>query len=90
MSKIDFKEERIPRIQKILDHARATINLFNNIPIKVKKDFRHPFFYIVFQSIDRKGNTRELSYNCFSEEEQNKTAHKLAEHFNLEIEEMTD
>lgn len=89
MSKIDFTEERIPRWQKIVDHAQATTNLFNNIPIKVKKDFRHPFFYVIFEARDRKGNQRDLSYSCFSEEEQNKTARKLAEHFNLEIEEIT-
>ena len=52
--------------------------------------FRHPFFYVIFEAQDRKGNTRELSYSCFSEEEQNKTARKLAEHFNLEIEEMVE
>ena len=88
MSKIDFKEERIPKWQKIVDHAQATTNLFNNIPIKVKKDFRHPFFYVIFEAQDRKGNIRELSYSCFSEEEQNKTARKLAEHFEVEIEEI--
>ena len=52
--------------------------------------FRHPFFYVIFEAQDRKGNESNLSYNCFGEEEQNKTAHKLAEHFKLEIEEITD
>ena len=94
MAKIDLSKEaeqiKMPRWQKIVDHAQATTNLFNNTPIKVKKEFRDPHHYIVFVSIDRKGNTRELSYNCFSEQEQSRTANILAEHFEVEIEEMTD
>ena len=62
----------------------------NNIPLKVKKDFRCPFFYVIFEAKDKKGYVRPLSYNCFSESEQDKVANRLAEHFDLEIEEITD
>ena len=94
MSKIDLANElvieQIPRWQKVIDHVQATINLFNNTPFKVKKDFRCPYFFVIFEALDKKGNIRTLSYNCFSEEEQNKTANRLAEHFNLDVEEITD
>ena len=94
MAKIDLSQEaeqiKMPRWQKILEHIQATINLFNNTPYLIKKDFRHPFFFIIFQSIDNRGNTRELTYNCFSEQEQSRTANILAEHFEVEIEEITD
>lgn len=62
MSKIDFKEERIPRMQKILDHARATINLFNNIPQVVKYQFKDEAFFIELEALDKKGTPRKLTY----------------------------
>lgn len=84
------EEERIPRRQKILDHVIATVNLFNNTPKVVKKDFRHPFFYVVFEAVDKRGYTRELSYNCFTEDMQAKTAVAIAEHYGIGVEEITD
>lgn len=92
MSKLQFTEEefKIPRWRKIVDHAQATVNLFNNVPHKIKKDFRHPFFYIIFESLDKRGNVRPVSYNCFSEDEQANVANKLYEHFGVDIEEVTE
>lgn len=92
MSKIQFTEEefKIPRWRKIVDHAQATVNLFNNEPYKIKKDFRHPFFYIIFEALDKRGIVRTLSYNCFSESEQENVANKLYEHFGVDVEEVTE
>ncbi|KUK98854.1 MAG: hypothetical protein XE08_0367 [Parcubacteria bacterium 32_520] len=92
MSKINFakEENQIPRWRKIVDHAQACVNLFNNEPYKIKKDFRHPFFYIIFEALDKRGIVRTLSYNCFSESEQESVAIKLYEHFGVDIEEVTE
>ncbi len=87
MVRINFNEERIPRQQKILDHVIATVNLFNNEPRAVKKEYKDPHYFIVFESYDRRGNIRELAYNCFSEDMQLRTAEAIAEHYGIQIEE---
>jgi hypothetical protein len=88
MSRLNLTEhENSPRWQKIIDHAQATVNLFSNTPYKIKKEFRDPHHYIVFVSLDKRGEVRSLSYNCFSRDEMEKVAYKMSEHFDLDIEE---
>lgn len=90
MSKIDFKEERIPRIQKILDHARATINLFSNVPQVVKYQFRDRAFFIDLELLDKKGLPRTLTYFVKTEVELNAIVNEFVERYGIEAIEIMD
>lgn len=88
MAKINYKEEKLPKMQRVLDHARATINLYNNIPLRVKYWFENAYF-LDLEMKDRKGNIRNARYIVGTEMEQRTLVDEFCRRYDIEAEEIT-
>jgi len=81
----DLQELKTKKSGKIIAHAVATVELYNNTPKAIHYYFDADKLFVDFEVAARNGSTRNLKYFCYNAAELEEVTSTLASKYNIPV-----